>query len=297
MAFFIYLVLICSLSEIGSCANTESVYYPPIALQFEKSTDINAGSASTGVALCVGSAGKVFIAIDSPPQIISLDSKYVQNYTSVKFISDLCIGSRFTLIYTDNSTPLLFRTDLRLNNLNPFPLEQFNRDILQLKPSSITASSNGNIYFSNAFDQEIWVINQNGLAFKHSNISGAFRLTGKEIEFITTNNFIVVLDNKKLKFINQFGKFVDEFTYEVSMTYPTDLTVSSTEIWISGNGIECYSIITHKAIYILSSDELNSLGLSNISAIAIEGDSTLYLLSATGNRLINTAIVRENSEK
>lgn len=297
MAIFICLAIICSAADVGLCTKPAKVYKPPTAIEIEKIINVNVGPASTGIALSIGPAGKLFIAISSPPQILSLDSNQDQSYVNVNFVSDFCILTGFTLVYTDNSSPLLFRTDSRLRELSSFQLDYLNGDIANFQPISITSSPNGQIYFTNGYDNEIWMIDQNGSVFRYSGLNNAIRLGAGTIEFDSINNSIVVLDGNNLEFLNSYGKYMDAATYETSLDNASDMIVSGSEIWIGGDRIECYSTITRKAIFNVNNDELISLGLPYISAIALDGDSKLYLLSANGDKLAKTTIVRESSEK
>ena len=177
----------------GFCLKTLTAYHPPSHLVIEEIYDIEVGPASTGIAVKLGSGGKLFIAVDSPPQLISLDAelKFISTQElknlGVGSVSDFCITGSFTLIIIDPMVSLLFRTDTRLRQLNSLQLET---DRIIFQPISVTSSPEGELYIANYSDHEIWKMDRNGTLSRHSKMNGTIRLNNKKIEYIPAMKYI-----------------------------------------------------------------------------------------------------------
>ena len=86
-------------------------------------------------------------------------------------------------------------------------------------------------------------------------------------------------------------------THKHSVQHPSDIAVSSSEVWIGGESVECFSIERGVTEFSLPINSLKELGISKISTIATDGDSILYILSEHGDKLAKAAIVRETTGK
>jgi|GEM_PF-2904454 len=299
MLLIICLTILIRPTTNGNCAEPDVKEQISISLILDRIINVNVGATSVGIAVNIGAGAKTFIAVNSPPKIITFDSdlKLIssqEQFDDVLSINDFAILGGFTLILSDLFSPSFSRTDSRLRLLSPILIEN---GIQRFQPVSLTTSNDGDIYFANASDNEIWKVDRNGNSSRHSKLNGEIWLTGCRIEYVQSRNFIAILTEENLYFINSYGNIVRHMTHKHSVVNPSDIVVNGSEVWIGGESVVCFDVDKSSIVFSLSSEYLIELGISNISALAVNGDSIFYMLSEHGDMLAKAIIVRETTGK
>ncbi len=242
--------------------------------------EASAVAVSRGAGLAVSPGGDVAAAWDNPPQLAvgnATDRLLKASDASsldVKSISDIDFSSGLDVYLADSWSGGVLRLDRRMEPKNLLRPETGGR----FEPVSLCLDDRGALFVLDRAGADVWRI-ERGRAQTTGWGNAGGSLTLKEprrIRFDYSSRGFYVLDGEELVILDHDGRRLGIQHLGIASTM--DIAITNRNIYVLGEGLAVLPRLSGPPHAELPADSLRAWGIYPAAALAVRGDSLLYIL-------------------